>query len=153
MFAQGDAAQSGVNAHAAYAAAIDQADSSITKANLSYDRRKGLLSDDTAAQRENISALDQVASSGKAYVESLVAQGAGAAQVEKATSRVRSSFINAAEAAGLGSHAARQLADDYGLVPDEVNTEFRLFGDAINKQKTVEYQNALAALPPEVRSR
>ena len=152
VFAEGDAYQNTIGAHASYAEAIDQASATMAK-NGEYLTKNGkALSDNTAAGRENIAALGQLASSGKDYVRSLIAQGASADDAADATAKVRREFVDAARAAGLSKGAAADLADSYGLIPKKVSTEFDAFGLALQQQKVADYQNALAGLPDEVRA-
>ncbi|MBA8794924.1 TP901 family phage tail tape measure protein [Friedmanniella endophytica] len=153
LFDQGNAYQSTISAHSAYAASIDQASATL-KANADYTNKAGTaLSDNTAKGRENIDALNGLASAGKAYVSSLAAQGAGNAKIVGATKAVRAQFVKAAEDAGLTGKAARALADSYGLVPAKVTTEIDAFGLAVQKQEVEKFSTSLSKLPKEQQAR
>jgi TP901 family phage tail tape measure protein len=131
LFEVGNIMKNNVSAHSAYAAAVDGADKAITKSNLNLSANHKRLSDNTKAQRDNIEQLNGLASSGEAWVESLIAQGAGAKEAAAATKLVRGQFVAAAKDAGLTGAEARKLADMYGLVPKEVTTTINAFVDAM----------------------
>lgn len=76
----------------------------------------------TEAGRANQGALTDLASATLSHVDALIAQGDSTATVTSYTQAARDSFINAATAAGHTREEAARLADQYGLVPDSVDT-------------------------------
>lgn len=84
----------------------------------------------TEAGRANEAALDSVAEAGWRVIESMLnatdANGQAVystGEVQAAMTGVRASFIESATAAGLSSDAANKLADDLGLIPENVHTD------------------------------
>lgn len=146
LFESGDAAQNAVAAHAQYAAAIDDANAAIEKNGATLNKSRTALSDSTAKGRENIGVLNNLASAGKGYVQSLAAQGASQREVVKATKGVRSEFIAAADSAGLTAKQAGKLADSFGLIPKKVSIKFDAIGLALQQQKVEEFKTALKGL-------
>jgi TP901 family phage tail tape measure protein len=153
IFATGDAIQGVAGAHAAYEAAVDGAalstkkhETALSADSLAISKSTGLLADGTQKQRDAGAAIGQLASSGKAYVASLVAQGASSKDAAAATQKVRDAFVSAADAAGLTKGQANKLADAYGLVPDKVSTKIDAVGMALQQAKVEKYKQALSGL-------
>lgn len=153
IFGEGDAVQSGVATHSAYAAAIDDTSAALKK-NKDYTNKAGTaLSDNTAKGRENIDALGSLSSAGKAYVQSLITQGASTKKVAAATGEVRSQFVKAAEGAGLNASAAKKLADSYGLIPNEVTVKINAFGLALQNQQVQSFAERIKQLPKTAQAK
>lgn len=76
----------------------------------------------TAAGRANRQTLIDMAGSANDLIAAQVAQGDSTATVTARTKAARDSFVNAAEAAGYSKTEARKLADQYGLIPGNVDT-------------------------------
>lgn len=79
----------------------------------------------TAKGRENRQALIDQASSAHGLIDALIQQGGSTADVTAKTQAARNSFIKAAEAAGYTKGEARSLADQYGLIPKNVDTKVK----------------------------
>ena len=118
----------------------------LTSAENEYAEKLPQLTEDIAKNGKN---LDINTAAGRANRESLVdlantqtslrdaAIGAGEG-VEQVTARVqvsRDAFIKAAEAAGYGTDAAAALADSYGLIPGNVETQVKANGTEEAKAK------------------
>lgn len=153
LFAEGNAFQDSVSSHSAYAASLDSAGKALSGHSLSINKNTGYLADNTQKQRDAGDALNTIASSGKAYVQSLVAQGAGSKQAAAATQAVRDQFVKTADAAGLTARQANKLADSYGLVPKDVSTTFQTFGLALQAAQVKAYGDRILALPKEQQAR
>jgi hypothetical protein len=117
LFDTGNAALSVSNAQIGYEAAVDAAAAAAKKNGQN-------LKVSTAAGRENQSALNNLASAGENYVQSLVATGKSSEKVKAATQDARGEFIKQAEAMGKSKKAAGDLADAAGLVPKDVVTKY-----------------------------
>jgi TP901 family phage tail tape measure protein len=153
LFAQGDAFQNTVSASSAYQQSIDEANKALDANGNYLNKSKTALSDTSEKGRENIGVLNNLASSGKAYVQSLIQQGAGADKAKAATQQVRDEFIKAADAAGLTGKQAAKLADSYGLIPSKVSTKVEAFGLAIQATQVEAFKAELMKLPAEQRTK
>ncbi len=87
-----------------------------------------------AVNRENKQALDDLATASQTYINTLIDQDASTTKVVDVTQRARDKYIAAAVAAGYGAEKAKEMADDMGLIPDDVKAtiETKLERDAIN---------------------
>lgn len=79
----------------------------------------------TEAGRANRQTLLEMAGSARELIDAQIAQGDSTAAVTKTTEGARTSFINAATAAGYTKDQAKALADQYGLVPKNVDTQVK----------------------------
>jgi len=79
----------------------------------------------TEAGRANRLTLLEMAGSARKLIDAQIAQGDSTATVTKRTQAARDSFINAATSAGMTKDAARRLADQYGLIPGNVDTHVK----------------------------
>lgn len=112
------------------------------QAEAAYDDARKALKDNgktldvsTEKGRANQAALDGIASSGLAVVDSLRAQGAPLKDVQGAMSVTREQYIKTAVSMGMSEKAAKRLADQLGLQPKNVKTTV-----------TVDTGNALAQI-------
>jgi TP901 family phage tail tape measure protein len=153
LFKEGETLQAVTTSYSSYQAAIDTSAASIKGQSLSIEKGTGLLRADTDVRRDAVGALTGLASAGKSYVTSMAAQGASSRDLQEATKGVRDDFIAAAREGGLTAKAARNLADDYGLVPKEVKTTFDAVGIAAQQAKIKEYQEAIEGLTQPQRIR
>ena len=126
-------------------AAIDQAAEAAAK----YGRN---LDISTEAGRANMTALNGIASSGLKAAEGLNSSGASAERVAGATSRARAQFVQTAQSMGMTSAKANQLADSYGLIPNNVATKVSESGSTASKAKADAFQAALMAIPASKRA-
>ncbi|MFB9956986.1 phage tail tape measure protein [Cellulomonas denverensis] len=74
----------------------------------------------TEAGRENQAALDGIASSGTKLIDSLKEQGAEQSTLQATMQATRDRFIEAAGAFGMSADEASALADELGLIPENV---------------------------------
>lgn len=113
------------------------------------DEWKATLDITTEAGRENQAMLDGLASSTTGYASAALTAGASAEEVALIMRRGREDFIANAEAMGMASEDAATLADNLGLVPDNVELMFRSAGldDLIrDADGVVDYAATLEAL-------
>jgi hypothetical protein len=82
----------------------------------------------TEAGRANRKTLLEMATASQNLIAAQIAQGDSTATVTKTTQGARDSFINAATAAGYTKDQAKALADQYGLVPKNVDTKVKAHG-------------------------
>jgi len=104
---------------------------------------------DTAAGRDNQSALDGVANSQLAVIDAMEKSGEPIAKQNAVTSEARDRFIALAIKMGLTADAAKALADAYGLIPKAVETKVESPGAPIAIHNATELKAALALLPPK----
>jgi TP901 family phage tail tape measure protein len=112
-----------------------QAEAAYDDARKSIEDNGRTLDEGTAKGRANQAALDQIAASGFDLVDSMRASGASLKDVQGAMSTARQRFIETATAMGMPKRAARELADQLGLIPRNVTTK-----------ATVDTGNALAQI-------
>lgn len=79
----------------------------------------------TEAGRANRATLLEMAGSARELIAAQIEQGGTTAQVTQTTLSARNSFIQAAEAAGMTKTEAGKLADQYGLIPKNVDTHVK----------------------------
>lgn len=119
---------------------------SLSDESAAVQKNGATLDESTQKGRDNASALDNIASSAVALIAAEARQGASETDLQTAMGNSRTSFINAAEAAGATAQQAADLADKYGLIPSNVSTAYTTTGlaDAINQVSTL--QNAISVL-------
>ncbi|MGN6200024.1 hypothetical protein [Humibacter sp.] len=120
---------------------------SLADLNTAIDKNGKTLDVTTQAGRDNMSALDQIASSATALIAAEAKQGTSEQDLQANMAASRTAFINAAEAAGATADQANHLADQYGLIPSNVDTAYQTSGaqDAIDKANRV--KAAIDAIP------
>ncbi len=111
--------------------AIDDTKKAIKETGKAHHTASGELDLNTEKGRKNQEALNGLAQSSITYAQTLIDQGASGEKVTKVMQRSRDEFIKQAVAAGMTSTAAKQLADDLGLVPSDVPV---LIKTALEKQ-------------------
>lgn len=120
-----DAAASGaMSADAAeldYIATLEQSNADIATNGKTVDAH-------TAAGRANRQTLIDMAGSARTLIDAQIAQGDSTAMVKQRTVEARDAFIAAATKAGFNADEAKRLADQYGLVPDNVDTYVKAHG-------------------------
>lgn len=77
----------------------------------------------TEAGARNRAALDEIASAGWDLIESMEANDATQGQLQGTMATTRQRFLDAAAAMGMGSDEANRLADQLGLIPEEVDVD------------------------------
>ncbi|MFZ2560628.1 MAG: hypothetical protein WAW91_03300, partial [Candidatus Nanoperiomorbaceae bacterium] len=98
----------------------------------------------TQAGRDNMKALNDIASSSTALRDAMIAQGATTDEVNSKTQSARDSFVAAAQQMGMTSDQANQLADRYKLIPTNVSTNVTNNGTADASARQV--QNVYARI-------
>ena len=120
-------------------AALDDTAETIKKNGEAERLKNGELDLSTKKGRENQTALNGLAQSSLTYVDSLVKQGASEKEIQGVLKKSRTSFIEQAEAAGMSSGAATQLADDLGLIPENTDAYIRTVLDEGGMNKWAQY--------------
>lgn len=95
----------------------------------------------TEAGRANRLTLIEMATSARSLIDAQIAQGDSTAVVTARTNDARTAFINAATSAGFTKDQAKALADQYGLIPGNVDT----FVKAHNVEQTKREIDGVAA--------
>jgi len=79
----------------------------------------------TEAGRANRETLLEMAGASRQLIDAQIAQGGTTAEVTKTTQGARDAFVQAAQAAGFTKDQAHALADQYGLIPKNVDTHVK----------------------------
>jgi hypothetical protein len=132
--AQATGAMSADQAELDYIATLEQSTADIATNGVTVDAH-------TAAGRANRQTLIEMATSARTLIEAQIAQGDSTSVVTARTNDARTAFINAATSAGFTKDEARKLADQYGLIPGNVDTYVK----AHDVQKTKDEIDGLAA--------
>lgn len=117
LVATGQIALSEAAAHRDFEAAVDDARKALEENGKTLDIT-------TEKGRSNQAALDGIASSALGLMASQQEAGASASEMAGSLERGREAFIEQARAMGVPKKEAAALADQYGLIPEEVYTAF-----------------------------
>jgi TP901 family phage tail tape measure protein len=115
LFGTAQAALSASQAQIAYAQAVKQAKASTG----------GGIDPKTDKGASNLSLLNQQASAYQAVASAQIAAGKSAGSVAAGAKEARGAFISNAEAMGVSSGKAKDLADKYGLIPSKIETTIK----------------------------
>ena len=112
------------------------------------------LDANTEAGRNNLNALAGIVGQTGKYVEQLEKAGASQAELDAAMTRGREQFIAAAIAMDGTSTSAEEarakaeaLADEMGLIPNQVTTLFNTPGADVSKQQARDMETAVKRIP------
>jgi tape measure domain-containing protein len=109
-------------------------------------KAKDVSKDDEASKLDQRDAMRGVAEQAHALIETMVEQGASTDAVVGKTEKAREKFVAVARQMGLTKGEANALADEYGLIPEDVETQVELIGAQRAKDEAAEVQAALAAI-------
>lgn len=93
--------------------------------------------------------LETLGSSAYDVMEKMVESGSSAEQVTAATSRMRDEFIQTAIDMGVPQKAAEQLAQQYGLIPEQVDMLIKVHADEAKSMIELFVSNLRAAFPDD----
>lgn len=93
--------------------------------------------------------LETLGSSAYDVMEKMVDSGSSAEQVTAATSKMRDEFIKTAIDMGVPQKAAEQLAQQYGLIPEQVDTLIKVHADEAKSTIALFVSNLRAAFPDD----
>lgn len=93
--------------------------------------------------------LETLGSSAYDVMEKMVESGSSAEQVTAATSRMRDEFIKTAIDMGVPQKAAEQLAQQYGLIPEQVDTLIKVHAEEAKATVQTFLTNLYAAFPED----
>jgi hypothetical protein len=116
-------AQNMTEALSRYEEALDSVTAAIENNGKTATNHGRELDLSTEAGRDNERQLDNLAQSAKALTAQQIKQGESTSDIMKKTKQAREDFIKAARQMGLNKKAAKDLADEYGLIPSHVRTE------------------------------
>lgn len=105
----------------------------IDKATEAVEENGATLDRNTEEGRNNEAALDDIASAAHQLAEEQLDAGVAGDEMRGSMRRAREQFISTAEQMGLTRGQARKLADQLGLIPDEVETTAKLRDQATSK--------------------
>lgn len=128
-------------------------ESAIAGLTDSLEENGATLDITTEKGRDNQKALDDLAASSMRYVETLYEQGASSSEIAAATQRARDEWIKGAVAMGMSEDQAKDLADAYFAIPDDVTTTVALPGAKNSKAEAEGLNRRLEGLPDSVRSK
>lgn len=103
-------------------AAQRQMEESVAAATASLEKNGATLDITTQKGRENQAALDDVAGSTWDLIQSMQANGATQTEIQGVMATSRDRFVGVATAMGMGADEANALADQMGLIPENINT-------------------------------
>ncbi|MGN7799047.1 hypothetical protein [Leifsonia sp. 22587] len=103
---------------------------SIADATQAIKDNGATLDETTQKGRDNRKALDDIAQSGIALVAANQQAGTSTGELSQQMQSARDQFINAAVQMGINTDQANKMADQYGLVPKNVDTAFNTSGAA-----------------------
>lgn len=118
--------------------------------NQSIQRAVEVGGDAEATDLDRRAAMLQVASQMHDLIQDHVDLGASTEKVRQVTERQRAKFIETAIAAGIEEGAAEDLANELGLIPDDVATQVELIGDLEARARIAELRRQLALLDGSV---
>jgi tape measure domain-containing protein len=95
----------------------------VAKATATIEENGKNLDITTEKGRANQAALDAIAASGWAMIDSARANGASQRDLQGIMQVTRDRFVSAAVAAGMGAAEANRLADELGMIPAYVGTK------------------------------
>jgi hypothetical protein len=116
-------AESADKAEDSLAKSFDAATESINKNGNTANESKTALNNNSDAARANKDALYGIVDAAMDTASAYAAAGKSTGEIKDKTQDARDHFIDAAQQMGLSAEAANQLADSYGLIPDEVATQ------------------------------
>lgn len=128
-----------VDAQNAFEEAIDNATESLKENGRTLDKH-------TDAGRKNRASLKDIAESALDLIAAQAGTDASTEKLRKVTQRGRREFIRQAEQMGLTKKEAKELADQYGLVPARVVTVFGTKGIAEAKENVRSLINRLEGI-------
>jgi hypothetical protein len=131
---------SATQAQVAYMQAVADSTAAVAKNGATLDLN-------TQQGRDNTSALDNIASAAVAVIAAQAKTGTSAATLTTNMQGARDSFVQTAEKMGATAAQANTLADQYGLIPKNVNTAYTTSGDAAAQKVVTDLKAKLDALP------
>lgn len=135
------------NAALASSGSLIGLESAIDAATESAQKHGATLDINTAAGRENRSALDQIASASLSVTAAQREAGASAEDMAASTTRAREQFISVAQQMGMTEDAANRLANEYGLIPADVSTTFNTPGADVSQAEARDMTAAVKTIP------
>lgn len=135
------------NAALAQSGSLIGLESAIDAATESAQKHGATLDINTAAGRENRSALDQIASASLSVTAAQREAGASAEDMAASTTRAREQFISVAQQMGMTEDAASRLANEYGLIPADVSTTFNTPGADVSQAEARDMTAAVKKIP------
>jgi TP901 family phage tail tape measure protein len=132
-----------------YEQAVDDAREAIHAAQTDTEKYSHTLGENrksldlnTQAGRDAQDALQGISKAAHDQMQASYDAGAGTEELTAQMTRAREQFIAAARYAGLNSKAAERLADSYGLIPENVDTQLNARDNASGTIKSVKQQLA-----------
>ena len=151
---QSEALQEAIDIISAYYDAVLAASNSAIALEQSFDdateaaaKNGATLDINTEAGRNNQKALNDVAGAASRVAQDMAAAGESTEAIASQTARARDQFIAAAKQMGLTGQEASDLADKYGLIPDEVATRVQQPGMKESQDNALTLKRYLDNLP------
>lgn len=107
----------------------------------------------TEKGRNNRQALSGLVSGYKGVTEAMIANGDEVDVVNAKITAQRAEFLKTAGSMGVTGKAAEDLADEMGLIPNQVSTLIVAENVNLSREQVEDLNNALEGLPDEVRSK
>lgn len=148
----GGAAMTADAFEAQFQQSIDELTEAVQKNGQAVSANRTEIDLTTEAGRANSAALQDMVKSTVESTSSLFRQGAAQEEVTAKVQAGRDAFVAAAIQMGLTSAAANDLADRYGLIPDEVATLIATPGMDSAKSGVDDFIRRLSSIPRSVES-
>jgi hypothetical protein len=146
LYGQANAAAAARGATVDYEQALDdaQAAAKVNGETLNIHTQEG---------RNNVRALENMATASQKVVASNLKQGGSWQDAVKDTTAARKSFIDVAHSMGASIPKAKAMADELGLIPEDVKTAYKLAIKAEEAKKLQDLETAISKLPPEQQTK
>ena len=150
MQEQADIALAASNSQIGYAQALDRMNEAAQSTDIVIDSATGKIDVfANKASQDAQSALNGMASGFQKYASDAANAGASTEELTAMTQSARDQFVQAATQMGINGDVANQLADQYGLIPGQVVTDFSVPGADTSKISVEDLDKAIQALPAE----
>ena len=130
-----------------YEAALDDATEAIKEHGKAVLDASGMIDIGSEKGRALKQSLDGVAGSALSVIDSMTKTGQSTQAVADFQARAAVDFLKTADAMGVGSAAAIQMAADYGLIPQDVATQISAPGADLTEQQIKDVISATAKVP------
>ena len=124
LFGTADAAAALTGSQIGYEAAVDAAAAAAKKLTKEQKDSGKALSIGNDLGRQNRTILEQQAAGARAVISGYIDQGKSTRYVTVKTQEARDAFIKNAKAMGAGREEAKKLANEAGLIPKKITTEY-----------------------------
>lgn len=134
-------------AEAAFRQSVDDATAAVKENGKTVDKTRTSLDLHTEAGRANQRALQDLATDTKNNAAATLELGGSYDDAAARVDEGRAAFIRSATQMGLTKAAAEDLADKYGLIPEDVSTLIEVGGDKLAMEKVDDFIARIQSIP------